>query len=92
MKIALITTCLLLASTSALAVDSERATAEATYTLYRSSAMSGGSSSRIHIATFDAAEGAPYNSSNCETAKNLFMQKNSERSDYWCEQGYFSKR
>jgi len=71
--------------------DDERAGPEETYTLYRSGMMNG-PNARVHIATFDAKQGAAYNSQNCEIAKMLFTRQNSDTSEYWCEQGYFSKR
>jgi hypothetical protein len=61
------------------------------YTLYRSSATAGGKTLRIHVATFDAVDGATYNQGNCEIAKTLFKAQPGVTVEYWCERGYFSK-
>lgn len=62
------------------------------YTLYRSSAVVGGKTWRIHVATFDAVDGAEYNRGNCEIAKGLFQSQPGVTVEYWCERGYFSKK
>lgn len=46
---------------------------------------------RIHIATFDAIEGATYNRDNCEISKTLFQGQSGVTVTYWCERGYFNK-
>ena len=61
------------------------------YTLYRSSAVSGGEAWRLHIATFDALDGAEYIRDNCNIAKALFQAQPGVTVTYWCERGYFSK-
>ena len=40
---------------------------------------------RIHVATFDAAEGGDYNARNCAIAVNLFVDQPGVTVDYWCE-------
>lgn len=60
------------------------------YTLYRSSAVVGGKTWRLHVATMDAADGAEYNRGNCEVAKKLFQSQPGVTVEYWCERGYFS--
>ena len=75
-----------------LAAEFLHTASESTYTLYRSSATTGGANMRIHVATFDAADGATYNRDNCEIAKNLFQNQQGVNVTYWCERGYFSKK
>jgi hypothetical protein len=66
------------------------------YTLYRNSPTIGsnsGEDARIHVATFDAAEGEgkDYNRGNCEIARDLFSSQPGVTVRYWCERGRFSK-
>jgi hypothetical protein len=58
-----------------------------TYTLYRAS--SADPSMRIHVATFDAAEGSDYNRQNCDIAAGLFAKQPGVIVRYWCEKGGF---
>ena len=58
-------------------------------TLYRGSVVSG--ISRIHVATFDAAEAYEYNWENCNIAAKLFQSQPSVVVQYWCEKGFFNK-
>jgi len=46
---------------------------------------------RIHVATFDAAEGAKYNAENCEIARDLFESQPGVTVRYWCEKGRYQK-
>ena len=87
-----IATFLFLLSAPALTAEILRTAPESTYTLYRSSATTDGANMRIHVATFDAADGATYNRDNCEIAKNLFQNQKGVTVTYWCERGYFSKK
>lgn len=57
------------------------------YTLYRESMTP--QRQRIHVATFDAAEGENYNRENCSTARDLFANQPGVRVRYWCERGRF---
>jgi len=57
------------------------------YTLYRSSAANPGA--RLHVATFDAAEGDEYNQGNCRIATDLFAKQPGVTVRYWCEKGGF---
>jgi hypothetical protein len=41
-----------------------------TYTLYRNSPVI--PDARLHVATFDSADGGQYNSENCQAARDLF--------------------
>jgi len=59
------------------------------YTLYRNSALD--SSMRIHVATFDSADGNNYNSENCSIAQELFQNQNGVTVKYWCEKGSFKR-
>jgi hypothetical protein len=58
------------------------------YTLYRNSVLP---DMRIHIATFDATEGAEYNRTNCELGRQLFQQQPGVSVQYWCEPGRFQE-
>lgn len=62
---------------------------DSTYTLYRNSVLD--SSTRIHVASFDTAEGNDYNSENCELARALFQGQDGVSVRYWCEKGRFEK-
>ncbi len=70
-------------------VVSEASASEGIYTLYRSSIVS--SEWRIHVATFDAAEGDKYNSENCQLAAQLFLSQPGVRTLFWCEPGRFQE-
>ena len=59
------------------------------YTLYRNSAID--EKMRIHVATFDSADGNDYNSNNCEIARRLFQNQNGVIVRYWCEKGSFKR-
>lgn len=58
-----------------------------TYTLYRNSLLD--ANMRLHVATFDAAEGGPYNRENCDQARVLFQAQPDVKTTFWCEQGRF---
>ena len=64
-----------------------------TYTLYRDSATDanakGNSAMRIHVASFDSADGAAYNQENCNQARKLFQEQPEVTVRYWCEKGRF---
>jgi hypothetical protein len=68
------------------------ADAKSAYTLYRTSAVTGGDKWRVHVATFDAESDLKYNRENCDTAKGLFQAQPGVSVSYWCERGYFSKK
>ncbi|MBP0494000.1 hypothetical protein [Roseomonas indoligenes] len=57
------------------------------HTLYRSSP--GHPNARIHIATFDAADGDAYNGENCRLGAELFMAQPGVKTRFWCEKGRF---
>ncbi|MGG5890989.1 hypothetical protein ACLF3G_28315 [Falsiroseomonas sp. HC035] len=59
------------------------------YTLYRGSVV--GDHLRIHIAAFDASDGATYNRENCQTAANLFARQPGVSVRYWCEKGGYRR-
>lgn len=61
-------------------------TQSSTYTLYRSSVTG---PIRIHVATFDAADGADYNRENCQVAQGLFEAQPGVKVRYWCEKGRY---
>lgn len=75
---------LLLASCNGTVADA------AVSTLYRNSVAD--ASTRIHVASFDSADGASYNRDNCEIASNLFQKPAGGPVTYWCERGYFSRK
>src|SRR5690606_6058520 len=58
-----------------------------TYTLYRNSVLD--SSMRVHLATFDAADGDKYNQENCQLAQELFQRQKDVATRFWCEKGRF---
>lgn len=58
-------------------------------TLYRSSVAL--ENARLHIATFDAADGFDYNWGNCQIAAELFQQQAGVKVRYWCERGRYRK-
>jgi hypothetical protein len=60
-----------------------------TFTLYRNSVTD--PNMRLHVATFDAAEMAEYNSSNCEQARELFQAQLGVKTRFWCEKGVYRK-
>lgn len=60
-----------------------------TFTLYRNSVLD--PSMRLHVATFDAADGRAYNAENCNTAADLFSRQPGVRTRFWCEAGRFKK-
>ena len=60
---------------------------DATYTLYRGSVTE---PMRIHVATFDSADGEDYNRKNCDIARSLF-QAQPGVAVYWCEKGRYRK-
>lgn len=59
------------------------------FTLYRNSVV--GVDMRLHVATFDAADGEAYNRENCWIAAELFKSQPNVRVRYWCEKGRFRK-
>jgi hypothetical protein len=60
-----------------------------TYTLYRNSAVL--ENGRLHVASFDAADGDRYNSENCKQALELFQAQPGVKVKFWCEKGRFKK-
>lgn len=61
------------------------------FTLYRNSVTTDGDGMRIHVSTFDAAEGSDYNRKNCDQAKTLFQEQPMVKVKFWCEKGRFKK-
>lgn len=59
------------------------------YTLYRDSLMI--QNARIHVATFDSADGEKVNQENCFLAAKLFQQQDGVQTKFWCEKGKFKK-
>ncbi len=69
---------------------------DSVFTLYRSGVSTPEASInmddvRIHVATFDAAEGEGYNRENCDTASQLFQAQPGIKVRYWCEKGRYRK-
>jgi len=60
------------------------------FTLYRNSAVNG--TLRMHVATFDAADGKAYNLANCDHAADLFEVQPGVKTRFWCEPGRFRQR
>lgn len=69
----------------------QQASDDEVYTLYRTSAVSNGSTWRVHVASFDAVDGHDYNMGNCEIARALFQTQPGVDVRYWCEKGHFRK-
>lgn len=61
------------------------------FTLYRNSVTLGGENMRIHVATFDSADGEAYNRENCDQAQLLFQNQPGVNTKFWCEKGRFKK-
>lgn len=59
----------------------------AVFTLYRNSAVNG--ALRMHVATFDAADGKAYNMANCSHTADLFESQPGVKTRFWCEPGRF---
>lgn len=59
-------------------------------TLYRNSATD--AALRLHVATFDALDGAAYNRQNCAQAQQLFAAQQGVRVAFCCEPGSFPVR
>ena len=59
------------------------------YTLYRNSVLD--ANMRVHVGTFDAADGEKYNSENCKVAADLFQRQDGVKTKFWCEKGSFNK-
>lgn len=59
------------------------------YTLYRNSPLD--PSMRVHVATFEAADGEKYNQENCALASDLFGAQPGVTSGFWCEKGKFKE-
>lgn len=60
-----------------------------TFTLYRNSVTD--ENMRIHVSTFDGADGETYNRENCEQARLLFNAQPGTKTKFWCEKGRFKK-
>jgi hypothetical protein len=46
---------------------------------------------RLHVATFDSADGVEYNQGNCQIAQELFQNQEGVTTKFWCEKGRFNK-
>lgn len=76
-----------LAAALLLAVQATGWAQDGTFTLYRSSAFD--QLARVHVGTFDAADGVDYNRENCELARQLFQAQPGVKVRFWCEQGAY---
>ena len=56
-------------------------------TLYRNSVTD--ATMRIHVATFDSADGKDYNAENCAITAELFASQSGVSVRYWCEPGRY---
>ncbi|BAL23504.1 hypothetical protein [Azoarcus sp. KH32C] len=65
------------------------ATDTETFVLYRNSVTN--QNMRIHVATFDAADGEAYNKENCDQAQELFQAQPGVATKFWCEKGTFRR-
>lgn len=77
--------CAVIGTALFLSACSESSSGE-TYTLYRGSIVG---NMRVHMATFDAAEGNGYNQTNCQIAADLFARQPGVSVRYWCEKGKY---
>lgn len=59
------------------------------YTLYRSSPMD--RNMRVHVSTFDAADGSRYNNENCQIGRDLYQGQPGVTVRYWCEKGRYKE-
>lgn len=59
------------------------------YTLYRNSLTD--LNMRLHIATFDSADGGAYNRENCDLAAKLLQSQPGVKTKFWCEKGRYKK-
>lgn len=57
--------------------------------MYRNSVIE--PSMRIHVGTFDAADGEKYNAENCNFAATLFASQPGVTVRFWCEKGSYKK-
>lgn len=73
----------------ALVMTASGGAAASTFTLYRNSPL--GPSMRLHVATFDAADGEQYNRENCNLAADLFSKQGGLKARFWCEAGRFRR-
>lgn len=78
---------LILATVAMQAAWAQAAPDAAIYTLYRNSVTD--AALRLHVATFDALDGAAYNRQNCAQAQQLFAAQQGVRVAFWCESGKF---
>ena len=60
-----------------------------TFTLYRNSLTD--ENMRIHVASFNTAEGSSYNKENCDQAQQLFQLQPGVKTKFWCEKGGYKK-
>ena len=59
------------------------------FTLYRNSVTD--ENMRVHVASFNTADGEVYNKGNCEQAQLLFQAQPNIKTKFWCEKGAFKK-
>lgn len=67
----------------------KRAEERGALTLYRSSAIAASETIRIHVATFDNAEGFALNRAACNAIAKTVMDSPGVTVTYWCEPGYY---
>ncbi len=80
-KLVVVVGLLLVSGMSSAANDSS------TFTLYRNSVLD--AKMRLHVASFDTADGAAYNQENCALAQQLFHAQPGVKTQFWCEPGRF---
>ena len=57
------------------------------YTLYRNSIMD--TTMRVHVASFDSANGKDYNAENCFLTSDLYQDQEGVQVRFWCEPGRY---
>ena len=87
MKLVRIMSAFALGLGSIVSTDGQASPDSPVFTLYRSSVLN--SAARIHVATFDAADGGTYNHENCNAAADLFQHQEGVRTRFWCEGGRY---
>lgn len=86
-KVAASVLAILAAATALFVLDSS--SDKSFYTLYRNSVLDEGM--RLHVATFDSADGEPYNRENCSVVTQLMQSQEGVKTRFWCEKGRFRR-
>ena len=88
----LVSTLALVFAFPAIAGERTNVDEKSVYTLYQGMPTLDGGVMRLHVATFDAAEGIEWNRNNCETVARLYKPVEVGRVSHWCEPGRFKRK